>query len=186
MSCEDHRSPSSALSLLTSFATSTSVLVLTISPLLAQTPLHFLWRQNVCGLLWEAFHHAVAAKNKEKPLPRPAHPLLARSQHLSPPAQYPGGLGVPCPGDSAPLSRKGAPLLLFPSVVSPASSSTKEVLPLRKGSASYLQSACDHLDQVRREEKPIGLHFLRSSFTNNRADAFSPGSASQLVETPQG
>ena len=128
----------------------------------------------------------LAAKNKEKPLPRPAHPLLARSQHLSPPAQYPGGLGVPCPGDSAPLSRKGAPLLLFPSVVSPASSSTKEVLPLRKGSASYLQSACDHLDQVRREEKPIGLHFLRSSFTNNRADAFSPGSASQLVETPQG
>ena len=51
----------------------------------------------------------LAAKNKEKPLPRPAHPLLARSQHLSPPAQYPGGLGVPCPGDSAPLSRKGAP-----------------------------------------------------------------------------
>ncbi|CAN0541083.1 unnamed protein product [Rangifer tarandus platyrhynchus] len=71
-------------------------------------------------------------------------------------------------------------------VVSPASSSTKEVLPLRKGSANYLQFACDHLDQVRRGEKPSGIHFLRSSFTNNRADAFSPGSASQLVETPQG
>lgn len=68
MSCEDHRSPSSALSLLTSLATSTStsVLALTISPLLAQTPLHFLWRQNVCGLLWEAFHHAVSCKKQTK------------------------------------------------------------------------------------------------------------------------
>ena len=76
MSCEDHRSPSSALSLLTSFATSTSVLVLTISPLLAQTPLHFLWRQNVCGLLWEAFHHAVSCKKQRKTSASPGSPAL--------------------------------------------------------------------------------------------------------------
>ena len=60
----------------------------------------------------------LAAKDKHKPLPCTAHLLLALSQHLSPPAQHPGGLGVPCPGDSTPLSRKGAPLLLFPSEAS--------------------------------------------------------------------
>ena len=117
-SCEDHRSPSSALDPLTSLATSASVLVLTISPLLAQTPLHFLWRQNICGLLWEAFHQTVNVScKKQKPLPCAAHLLLALSQRLSPSAQH-QGLGVPCPGVSAPLSRKGAPLLLFPSEVS--------------------------------------------------------------------
>ena len=60
----------------------------------------------------------LAAKDKHKPLPCTAHLLLALSQRLSPPAQHPGGLGVPCPGDSTPLSRKGAPLLLVPSEAS--------------------------------------------------------------------
>ena len=117
MSCEVHRSPSSALSPLTSLATSASVLVLTISPLLAQTPLHFLWRQNVASS-GKLSITLLAAKDKHKPLPCTAHLLLALSQHLSPPAQHPGGLGVPCPGDSTLLSRKGAPLLLFPSEAS--------------------------------------------------------------------
>lgn len=187
MSCEVHRSPSSALSPLTSLATSASVLVLTISPLLAQTPLHFLWRQNVCGLLWEAFHHTVSCKRQTQTSALHCSPALGplTASVTSCSASWWFGCALSRGLHSA-LQEGGPPSPLPFRGFSPASSSPEEALPLRKGSASYLQFACDHLDQVRREEKPFGLHFLRSSFTNSRADAFSPDSASQLVETPQG
>ena len=138
-------------------------------------------------LLWEAFHHTVSCKRQTQTSALHCSPALGplTASVTSCSASWWFGCALSRGLHSA-LQEGGPPSPLPFRGFSPASSSPEEALPLRKGSASYLQFACDHLDQVRREEKPFGLHFLRSSFTNSRADAFSPDSASQLVETPQG
>ena len=116
LSYYDQRSPSSDLSPLTSLATSASVLIFTISPLLAQIPPHFMWRQNVCGLLWEAFHHK-ASKNCSLQKTLPLHcspalgPLTAFVTSYS--VTNASGLGVPCPGDFHSAPQEGRPSLSF-------------------------------------------------------------------------